>query len=94
MSSLSLLLDNNNLRSCTFSGQLKTFRNNTNKEINKRMKKFTADIQKQIQAGTIEAKPTVPSNWKPKYFAPAYGFNDFVYFDKFQKMIDSVTNAS
>lgn len=73
---------------------MRSFRNNTNREIGKKVKSFSAAIKALIEDKKMQAKPEAPTTMPPKFFAVAYGFNDFHYADKFEKMIETVTSTN
>ena len=78
-----------------YRAQIKTFRNNTNNTIQKRMKEFAAEIRDKIEKGILQDKPEAPVTMtKFKPFAIAHGFNEYQYGVKFEKMIATITSIS
>jgi hypothetical protein len=76
------------------SHQLKNFRNNTNRAIKSLTEAFSLEVKDRIKAGTLLELPHAPISMKHWDFAPCYGFNDYAYNDKFERVIETVTNAS
>ena len=76
------------------SHQLKNFRNNNNRDIKDLINVFCSKIKEEIDAGTRAVLPEAPLTLKPIEFAPAYGFRDYVYSDKFERIIKTVTDAT
>ena len=76
------------------SNQLRTFRNNTNKAINEQIEEYSVMIRDEIEKGIRIEKPEAPLALPAKFFAPAYGFNKFMYSEKFEKTIPTITNVT
>ncbi len=73
--------------------QIKTFRSNNNKSINKKLAKFNGEIIQKIEEKKLAELPGL--HWKttdPTLYANAHGFKGYVYGSKYRRLVNGIVN--